>query len=97
MLPWWCVPFYTVGLTLYDLLAGKLGIGRSVPFSRKSVIRVLPAIKESKLRGGVRYYDCQFDDARLAINLCQTFQEEAGNELYGGDRTYPLRWKSHRC
>jgi glycerol-3-phosphate dehydrogenase len=69
---WWCVPFYTIGLTLYDLMAGKLGIGRSVPLSRKGTLESLPAIRSGGLRGGIRYYDCQFDDARLAVNLAQT-------------------------
>jgi glycerol-3-phosphate dehydrogenase len=75
---YWCVPFYTIGLTLYDLMAGRLGIGRSVPLSKKGVSQALPAIKTSKLRGGVRYFDCQFDDARLAVNLAQTITEQGG-------------------
>ena len=75
---YWCVPFYTIGLTLYDLMAGRLGIGRSVPLSKKGVNKALPAIKSHKLRGGVRYYDCQFDDSRLAVNLAQTITEQGG-------------------
>jgi glycerol-3-phosphate dehydrogenase len=75
---WWCVPFYTIGLTLYDLMAGSLGIGRSVPLSARGVRKALPALKTRKLRGGVRYFDCQFDDARLAVNLAQTIAEKGG-------------------
>jgi glycerol-3-phosphate dehydrogenase len=75
---WWCVPFYTIGLTLYDLMAGRLGIGRSVPLSARGVRRALPAIKSRRLRGGVRYFDCQFDDARMAVNLAQTVAEKGG-------------------
>ena len=75
---YWCVPFYTIGLTLYDLMAGRLGIGRSVPLSKKGVNQALPAIKTAGLRGGVRYFDCQFDDARMAINLAQTVAEQGG-------------------
>ncbi len=78
---WWCVPFYTIGLTLYDLMAGKLSIGRSVPLSLKKTMQSLPAIVTNSLRGGVRYYDCQFDDARLAVNLCQTLHEHGGLAL----------------
>ena len=78
---WWCVPFFTIGLTLYDLMAGKLGIGRSVPLSRKGCLHALPSIKSKGLCGGVRYYDCQFDDARLAINLSQTIQDKGGTVL----------------
>ena len=75
---WWCVPFYTAGLTLYDLMAGSLGIGRSVPLSAGRAKRALPNIKTVKLRGGVRYFDCQFDDARLAVNLCQSLVDLGG-------------------
>ena len=75
---WWCVPFYTIGLTLYDLMAGRLGIGRSVPLSARGAHAALPALKTRKLRGGVRYYDCQFDDARLAINLAQSVAGQGG-------------------
>jgi glycerol-3-phosphate dehydrogenase len=75
---WWCVPFYTIGLTLYDLMAGRLGIGRSVPLSAQGARKALPALKTKKLRGGVRYFDCQFDDARLAINLAQSIAEKGG-------------------
>lgn len=75
---YWCVPFYTIGLTLYDLMAGRWGIGRSVPLSKKGVSKALPAIKTSRLRGGVRYFDCQFDDSRMAVNLAQTITEQGG-------------------
>jgi glycerol-3-phosphate dehydrogenase len=78
---WWCVPFYTIGLTLYDLMSGKLSIGRSVPLSLKNTLKSLPAIRPANLRGGVRYFDCQFDDARLAVNLCQTLYEREGLAL----------------
>jgi glycerol-3-phosphate dehydrogenase len=75
---WWCVPFYTIGLTLYDLMAGRLSIGRSVPLSARGARKALPALKTRKLRGGVRYFDGQFDDARLAVNLAQTIAEKGG-------------------
>jgi len=78
---WWCVPFFTIGLTLYDLMAGKRGIGRSLPLSRNKTIEALPSIKTKKLRGGVKYFDCQFDDARLAINLFQTICEKGGHAI----------------
>ncbi|MDR1864908.1 MAG: glycerol-3-phosphate dehydrogenase/oxidase [Bacteroidales bacterium] len=73
---WWEKPFYTIGLTFYDLLSGKLGLGRSLPLSRKKVINAVPRIIRKKLRGGVVYHDGQFDDARLAVNLMQTAAEK---------------------
>jgi len=42
------------------------------------VSKALPAIKTRRLRGGVRYFDCQFDDSRMAVNLAQTITEQGG-------------------
>lgn len=72
---WWEKPFYTIGLTLYDIMAGKRRLGRSLPMSKKSVIKEIPQIAKEHLRGGVVYYDGQFDDSRMGINLMQTAVE----------------------
>jgi glycerol-3-phosphate dehydrogenase len=69
---WWEAPFYGIGLRLYDALAGKLGFGRSRNLGREETLERLPTIETEGLRGGVVYYDGQFDDARLAVNLAQT-------------------------
>jgi glycerol-3-phosphate dehydrogenase len=63
---------YVTGLKLYDALAGRLSFGRSRQLSKSEVLTHLPGIKKAGLKGGVLYYDGQFDDARLAINLAQT-------------------------
>ncbi|RPD46874.1 glycerol-3-phosphate dehydrogenase/oxidase [Hymenobacter sediminis] len=78
---WWGGPFYTIGLKLYDLLAGKLSLGTSKLLSKAETLRRLPAIRPEGLRGGVLYHDGQFDDARLAINLAQTVLEHGGTAL----------------
>jgi len=78
---WWVKPFYTIGLTLYDLMAGRLGLGRSLPYSRKKTLSKIPTLKTKNLKGGVVYHDGQFDDARYGINLCQTFIEKGGTAL----------------
>ncbi len=69
---WWEGPFYGIGLKLYDLLAGKLGLEPSKHLSRQQTIRAIPTLEREGLRGGVIYYDGQFDDARLAIALART-------------------------
>jgi glycerol-3-phosphate dehydrogenase len=78
---WWQGPFYGVGMKLYDLLAGKLGLGPSKLLSREETLRRLPNIEPRGLRHGVIYHDGQFDDARLAINLAQTIAERGGVPL----------------
>lgn len=69
---WWEGPFYGIGLKLYDILAGKLGLGPSQTLSREETLQRLPTLEPEGLKGGVIYYDGQFDDARLAICLAQT-------------------------
>jgi glycerol-3-phosphate dehydrogenase len=69
---WWEGPFYGVGMKVYDALAGDLGIGKSKWLSREETLERIPTLEREGLRGGVVYYDGQFDDARLAVNLAQT-------------------------
>tara|TARA_R100000908_G_scaffold65235_1_gene53073 strand:- start:64605 stop:66224 length:1620 start_codon:yes stop_codon:yes gene_type:complete len=78
---WWTKYYYTIGLTMYDLLSGKLSLGRSKPISKKETIRRLPTIEQKGLRGGVIYHDGQFDDSRLSVNLAQTINENDGVAL----------------
>lgn len=63
---------FLIGLKLYDWMAGKLRIGKSVLLSKDEVVQKLPKINTTNLQGGVLYFDGQFDDARLAVNLAQT-------------------------
>src|SRR6202795_816100 len=62
---WWEAPFYGIGLKLYNLLAGKYGFGTSRILSKEETLRHLPNIRTEGLRGGVIYFDGQFDDSRL--------------------------------
>lgn len=73
---WWETPFYGAGLKLYDLLAGKHGFGPSRILSKQETLDRLPTIRSDGLRGGVIYYDGQFDDARLLIHLAATAAEQ---------------------
>jgi glycerol-3-phosphate dehydrogenase len=73
---WWEKPFYTLGLTVYDILAIGFAFGRSLPMSRKQVTGEIPQIATGGLKGGVVYHDGQFDDSRLAINILQTATEQ---------------------
>ncbi len=69
---WWEGPFYGIGLKVYDLLAGRAGFGPSENLSREETLAYLPTLEPEGLRGGTLYYDGQFDDARLAVNMAQT-------------------------
>ena len=67
---------YFVGLKLYDWLSGSLSFGSSKSISSKKLLQLFPTINSKNLKGGVTYFDGQFDDARLAINLAQTAAEK---------------------
>jgi glycerol-3-phosphate dehydrogenase len=69
---WWEAPFYGLGLKLYNILSGKYGFGPSTVLSREETLERLPTINQDGLRGGVVYYDGQFDDSRLLINMVAT-------------------------
>jgi glycerol-3-phosphate dehydrogenase len=78
---WWESVKYTVGLKLYDWLAGRLSLGRSHPISRRETLQRLSTLQPGKLAGGVLYHDGQFDDSRLAVNLVQTIHDKGGMAL----------------
>jgi glycerol-3-phosphate dehydrogenase len=63
---------YGIGLKLYDWLAGRFSFGSSRYLKQKEIIQYLPNLNGNKLKGGIEYFDGQFDDARLAVNLAQT-------------------------
>lgn len=69
---WWTAYYYTLGLSIYDALAGKLSIGRTKYLNQTQANEELCGVKPEKLNNAVCYYDGQFDDSRLAINLAQT-------------------------
>ncbi|WP_152270199.1 glycerol-3-phosphate dehydrogenase/oxidase [Agriterribacter humi] len=75
---WWQKWFYGIGLKIYDLMSGKLSIGKTRVLSSKTILQYSPAVAHTKLSGGILYYDGQFDDARLALNLAQTVVEQGG-------------------
>ncbi|WP_282069116.1 glycerol-3-phosphate dehydrogenase/oxidase [Olleya namhaensis] len=78
---WFDSAFYTLGLKVYDLLSGKLSFGKSTRINKSETVSRLSTLKNDKLKGGVVYYDGQFDDARLAINIAQSCIENGATVL----------------
>lgn len=68
----WDKLFYGFGLMVYDILSGNLSLGKTKWLSKKRTTALLPGIEEKKLFGGVLYYDGQFNDSRLCIDLATT-------------------------
>ncbi len=69
---WWERGVYGVGLKAYDALAGRQGLGGTEWLSTRRALELLPGAQPRGLWGGVRYWDGQFDDARLALLLART-------------------------
>lgn len=72
----WETPFYGVGLKMYDALAGKAGLGATEFLNAKQTLACLPTLQKTGLKGGVKYWDGQFDDARLALALARSAAKE---------------------
>ena len=77
----WQKIYYGIGLMIYDVLAGRLGLGKTKIISRKKTAVYLNTINTKKLSGAIVYNDGQFDVARLAINLAQTAVEQGATVL----------------
>ena len=78
---WWQAPYYGTGLKVYSLLAGRHGFGPSTVLSQGEALARVPTLRRADLRGGVTYFDGQFDDARLVVNLVQTAAEHGAVTL----------------
>jgi glycerol-3-phosphate dehydrogenase len=78
---WWNGYFYAIGLKLYDFLSHKFSLGHSKLIKKNTVIKHLPNLFHKHLVSGVSYFDGQFDDARLALNLAQTAIEKGATIL----------------
>lgn len=78
---WWEAPFYGIGMKVYDMLAGRYGFGKSRLLSKSEVLERIPTLEQDGLRGGVLYYDGQFDDSRLLIDLALTADEQGATLL----------------
>jgi glycerol-3-phosphate dehydrogenase len=74
----WERAYYGAGVAAYDVLATALGAGRGrggLPWhrhlSRAGALEVFPDL-DPRLRGAIRYFDAQVDDARLVVTLART-------------------------
>ena len=75
---WWSEFLYGIGLKIYDWMAWRYRFPKTALLSRDTVVELLPNIKRKGLKGGVLYYDGQFDDSRLALNIAQTSASQGG-------------------
>lgn len=83
----------SLGLKLYDFLAGALRLGSTQWLSAKTLRKLLPQMPATF--AGIRYWDGQFEDARLALALATTAQAE-GAHLRNHTRVTDLTFTGQR-
>ncbi|WP_019988786.1 glycerol-3-phosphate dehydrogenase/oxidase [Rudanella lutea] len=69
---WFAGLYFTIGLKLYDLLAGSRRLAPSRWLSHREALDYFPAFSTKGFHSAVLYYDGQFDDARFNLGLAQT-------------------------
>lgn len=62
----------SIGLAIYDWLAGVKRHERRKMLSKQEVITHEPLLKKEGLKGGGLYYEYRTDDARLTLNIIKT-------------------------
>jgi len=83
------IPVYTIkdillyyfGLKFYDLLSGRLSMGKSYFIRKAETLARLPLLRPGGLKGGIVYHDGQFDDSRMAVTLAEACVESGGTTL----------------
>lgn len=58
-----------LGLSLYDLLAGRGNVRRHHTLGKRALLDIEPRLREAGLTGGALYHDAQCDDARLTLGV----------------------------
>jgi glycerol-3-phosphate dehydrogenase len=79
-----------LGLTLYDLLAGRGNVRRHQTLGKRALLEIEPLLREPELTGGALYYDAQCDDARLTLAVIRA-AAEAGARVANYTRVTALR------
>ncbi|MBM9589519.1 glycerol-3-phosphate dehydrogenase/oxidase [Leptospira sp. 201903075] len=78
---WWEKPFFSIGLTMYDLLAGKSIVPGHERISKDTALDYFASLKKKNLKGGIAYYDAQFNDARLNVTAVRAAKENGADVL----------------
>jgi glycerol-3-phosphate dehydrogenase len=74
--PVWQRAYFGAGIALYDLLGAAFTSGRPIPrhrhLSRKATLEAFPGLRGDVVRGAIRYWDAQVDDARHTLAVVRT-------------------------
>lgn len=66
----WCdLIYYYLGIKIYELLAWGKNLRKGQFLSKRKLKKFLPYVDRKSLKGGVLFYDGQFDDVRMNIAI----------------------------
>jgi glycerol-3-phosphate dehydrogenase len=74
--PAWQRAYYGAGVALYDVLGAALAADREIPthrhLTRRATLAAFPGLRPDVVRGAIRYWDAQVDDARHTLAVVRT-------------------------
>jgi glycerol-3-phosphate dehydrogenase len=74
--PVWQRVYFGAGVALYDVLGAAFTSGREIPrhrhLSRRAALAAFPGLRRDAIRGAIRYWDAQVDDARHTLAVVRT-------------------------
>ncbi|HZB19232.1 MAG TPA: glycerol-3-phosphate dehydrogenase/oxidase [Blastococcus sp.] len=74
--PVWQRAYFGAGVALYDALGAAFTSGREIPrhrhLSRRKTLAAFPGLRGDVVRGAIRYWDAQVDDARHTLAVVRT-------------------------
>jgi glycerol-3-phosphate dehydrogenase len=74
--PAWQRAYYGAGVALYDVLGAALAADREIPthrhLTRRGTLAAFPGLHPDAVRGAIRYWDAQVDDARHTLAVVRT-------------------------
>ena len=78
---WWQLPYYYVGMKMYDFIAGKGNLEPCHLVSKTNAIRQFPQLNSDQLKGAIVYYDGSQNDTRMNSSLAISAIERGGDIL----------------
>ena len=64
--------YYFFGLKVYDFISGNLSFEKPQIVNNETAIKLVPNVNKNQLKGGVIFFDGQFDDSRMGIDIALT-------------------------
>ncbi|MHA3771367.1 glycerol-3-phosphate dehydrogenase/oxidase [Verrucomicrobiota bacterium sgz303538] len=77
----WVLWQLKIGVKIYDVLCHGRNLGKSTWLNKSEVLKAVPALAESGLKGAVRYYDGFTNDARLTIDTIRSAAKHGAHVL----------------